>query len=87
MHLSDMLIVPDGTEPSGGKEAQWIWKLKVQNRVKFFLWKLVWCRLQCKVVLARRGIISMADQCCDVCPQVEEDCDRVILCCSFARSY
>lgn len=45
MHLSNMRMAHDDAEPGKRKEAEWIWNLKSQYWVKFFVWKLVWERL------------------------------------------
>lgn len=62
----------------------WIWKLKLQPRVKIFLWKAVNGWLPTKQFFATRGI--SLDPHCDLCPDSIEDMMHVLFHCPFAHS-
>lgn len=66
------------------KDFSWIWKLCIPMRTKYFCWKLQWSRLPCKKFLSSRGILSLGSSPCDLCPDLQEDCQHSLVTCSFA---
>lgn len=65
---------------------KWVWKLKVPPRVQFFWWKIVQGRLLCKSYLYERGVINNVNASCDICTQVLEDANAILISCPYANA-
>ncbi|CAO2185858.1 unnamed protein product [Urochloa humidicola] len=62
--------------------ADFVWKNRAPPRVQFFAWLLVQERVQCRANLQHKNIVD--DATCALCSQAVEDCNHLILHCSFA---
>ena len=54
-------------------------------RVRFFAWLLLQNRIQCKVNLEKKGILT--DATCDLCKKNDEDANHIVLRYDFARQF
>lgn len=61
--------------------AAFVWRNHAPPRIQFFGWLLMQERIQCRVNLAKKNILTNSS--CALCGQ-EESCDHIILHCSFA---
>ena len=61
-----------------------IWKLRVPNKVRHFLWKAVQNSSPTKLNLYKRQVVS--DGCCDVCRTCLEDNTHALWYCDVARA-
>ncbi|WOL11416.1 hypothetical protein Cni_G20178 [Canna indica] len=62
-----------------------VWRLNVPERVKIFLWKMLWNRLPTTKWFGNFSGVD-ADTCC-VCEAVEDDSRHILLECKFAVQY
>jgi hypothetical protein len=60
-----------------------IWRLKVPNKVKMFLWRIAHNSLVVKRNVARRGVDS--ETICPMCYRLDEDCVHLFLKCKGAK--
>jgi hypothetical protein len=60
-----------------------IWKLKVPNKVKMFMWRFAHNSLPVRRNLARRGVII--DTRCPVCTRLDEDSGHIFFKCKYAK--
>ncbi|OMO87284.1 reverse transcriptase [Corchorus capsularis] len=59
----------------------WIWKLEVQERLRFFLWLAFFNCLNSKEVLFRKGVVD--NKTCSLCEIGEETLDHILRYCPF----
>lgn len=62
----------------------WVWKFDVPPRVQLFQWKVMWERLHCKSCLLEKGIINDVNAHYDICNEVPEDVNHVLISCPYA---
>ena len=60
-----------------------IWKLKVPNKVKMFMWHFAHNSLPVRRNLARRGVVI--DTRCPVCTRLDEDSGHLFFKCKYAK--
>lgn len=63
-----------------------IWKLRVPNKIKLFLWKVHMCILPTKGFFARRGVKIKEDDSCIFCNNSDETGFHIFQECHFAVS-
>lgn len=63
----------------------WIWKIKMPNKIKIFLWRVLKSSLPTLDALNRRGLNT--NDMCPVCKQHSESILHFLRDCSFARLY
>lgn len=73
-------------ETGNKRNFAWIWKAPIANRVKFFWWKVAWYKIPCKSLLAQSQIfLRNTTVCCDLCSDLVEDTDHVMVNCALTR--
>lgn len=77
--LKDLYLLVEPPHVISEKAMDWIWKLKVPLRVKFFWWKVQWGRLPCKSFLLFKNLIDQNIACCDLCLASLEDMTHVLI--------
>jgi ribonuclease HI len=60
-----------------------IWKLKVPNKVKMFMWRLAHNILPVRRNVARRGV--MLDTIYPICKRLDEDCGHIFFKCKYVK--
>jgi hypothetical protein len=63
--------------------ANFVWKSLAPPRVQLFLWLLTQRRIQCRLVLLRKGIVDSGI--CEICNAADESPEHIIHGCSHGR--
>ena len=70
------------TGPLHRKEWKKLWKLKIHERFKLLLWKIVWDILPTRDFLSKKWNIEDTD--CPFCSSKQETCEHLFFGCPFA---